>query len=289
MIESTFSTRLAFTPGVLAWFLTLWAVAGQDKVFDNHVHIWEGEKSVKEYLRQVEENGQTVTRFGGIHMARAGDPEETRRKNDELISLSEKYPQLLPTCSVHPYDGEAALEELERLAGLGVRVIKLHPHSGSMDFDVTDDRVSTLCKKAGELEIAILMDNASIVPGDCQKLLDLAVRCPDTDFIFAHMGATDFRFWSILPLIRTADEFFMDNIHFDISGTVILLADSPLEEEFIWTLRNVGIDRILLGSDYPQLSLEKAIQALEKLDLTPEEKEQIRFTNAERLLFPPTD
>lgn len=281
-----YTIRMGMNRFFVLVLLSVWAAGAQEKVFDNHVHIWEGESSVQEYLQQVEDGGQTVTRFGGIHMAKAGDLAETMRKNDELISLSRKYRQLLPICSVHPYDGEAALKELERIASLGVRAIKLHPHSGSQDFDVTDERVFTLCKKAGELGITILMDNAAIVPGDCQKLFDLAVRCPDTDFIFAHMGALEFRFWNILPLARTADGFFMDNIHFDISATVTLLADSPLEEEFIWTMRNVGIDRILLGSDYPQISLNKALEALEKLDLEPEEKQQIRYTNAKRLLFP---
>jgi hypothetical protein len=66
-----------------------------------------------------------------------------------------------------------------------------------------------------------------------------------------------------LPVLECAgpcshhEDFFMDNIYFDISGTVVLAADSPIEEEFVWTILNVGVDRILLGSDYPQWSLAK--------------------------------
>jgi hypothetical protein len=51
-------------------------------------------------------------------------------------------------------------------------------------------------------------------------------------------------------------------------------------------MRNVGIDYILLGSDFPQLTLTQAVEALEKLPLTAEEKQKIRFKNAQRLLFP---
>jgi uncharacterized protein len=76
----------------------------------------------------------------------------------------------------------------------------------------------------------------------------------------------------------------MDNIYFDISGTVVLAADSPLEAEFVWTLRNVGIDHVLLGSDYPQFSLAQTLEALERLDLDENEKAKIRYTNAMRLL-----
>lgn len=89
-----------------------------------------------------------------------------------------------------------------------------------------------------------------------------------------------------LPLVRTAKGLVGNNIYFDISATVTLMADSPLEEEFIWSMRNVGIDNIILGSDYPQFSLKQGADALERLDLTPEEKEKIRFGNAKKLLFP---
>jgi predicted TIM-barrel fold metal-dependent hydrolase len=75
----------------------------------------------------------------------------------------------------------------------------------------------------------------------------------------------------------------MENVNFDISGTLLLAADSPIEEEFIWTLRNVGIDHVILGSDYPQISLARTLEAFEKIDLTEEEKDKIRVGNARRL------
>jgi len=64
---------------------------------------------------------------------------------------------------------------------------------------------------------------------------------------------------------------------------VLLAANSPLEEEFIWTLRSVGIDHVLLGSDYPQISLDRTVKAFEQLDLTDEEKTKIREVNARKL------
>jgi len=255
----------------------------QTQVFDVHVHIWEGEKSVKEYLAQLAAAGKEVTGFGGIHMAVLGKVAQTREKNDELIALSKRYPQMIPIASVHPYEGEAAFAELERLAGAGVRAIKLHPHT--QRFDAADDRVRAICKRAGELGLVVLMDNANILPGDNQKLFNLALQVPKTHFIFTHLGALEFRFWNILPLARTAENLMEDNIHFDISGTVVLMADSPLEDEFVWTLRNVGIDNLLLGSDYPQMSLKKGVDALDRLGLTEAEKHKIRWGNAERLLL----
>jgi len=255
-----------------------------ENVFDFHVHIWDGDTSVKQYLAQLDRDKQEVAGFGAILITRKpGQTDETRRKNDELIALARRYPKLMPIASVHPYDGAAALDELKRVAAAGVKVIKLHPHT--QEFSVTDPRVFELCQLAGKVGVFVLMDNANIVAGDSQDLFNLAIKCPDTQFIFAHLGALDFRFWNILWAARTAKDFYKENIHFDISAIVTLLAGSPVEREFVWTIRNVGVENILLGSDYPQFSLKANVDALERLDLTPAEKAKIRYDNARRLFF----
>jgi hypothetical protein len=259
--------------------------SAQDRIFDVHVHLWEYGASLQAYLDQAEAAGAQVERIGAIHggnhMARQGDLAATRARNDQLLALTKAQPKLMAIASVHPYDGDAAQEELQRLAGLGVGAIKLHPHT--QGFDPADPRVLALCKRAGELGVVVLMDNANVVAGDSQALFNLALKAPKTHFVFNHLGALDFRFWNILPLAHTAKGLMSDNIHFDLSATVVLVADSPIEDEFVWTLRNVGIDNVLLGSDFPQLSLGQTLAALDKLDLTEEEKRKIRWENAARI------
>ena len=276
--------KSAFLPGLILFTASHVAMA-QERIFDVHVHLWEGETSLQEYLQQAKSAGFNVDRIGAIHggnhMARHGKLAETRAHNDELLALAKAHATLMPIATVHPYDGDAAKQELERIAGLGARAIKLHPHT--QGFDPSDPRVLSLCKRAGELGVVVLMDNANVVGGDSQALFNLALRAPGTHFVFNHLGALDFRFWNILPLAHTAKGLMSDNIHFDLSATVVLVADSPIEDEFVWTLRNVGIDNVLLGSDFPQLSLGKTLEALEKLDLTDEEKRKIRWKNAERI------
>jgi hypothetical protein len=259
----------------------------QDPTFDLHVHLRNGAESVGEYEAQVTSAKRQVTAFGGMwfggpRQALQGDVEHTRAQNDALIALASKHPMMLPIATVHPYDGQAALGELRRVAARGVKVLKLHAHT--QKFDVADPRVLELVQQAGALGVVVLMDNANIIAGDSEHLFNLAVKAPETKFVFAHMGGLNFRFWNILALARTASDFFMDNIYFEISGTMVLAADSPIEREFVWTLRNIGIDRVLLGSDYPQFSLPQTLDALERLDLDSSEKAKIRYTNALRLL-----
>ena len=220
--------------------------------------------------------------FGGPNQALAGQPQQIRAGNDGIIALAAKHPKMLPIGTVHPYDGPAAVAELERIAAKGIKVIKIHAHT--QKFDPDDPRVLTLVRRAGELGVIVLMDNANILPGDSEKLFNLALKAPKTRFIFAHLGAMNFRFWNILKAARTAEGLFGENIYFDISATVVLVADSPIEDEFVWTMRNVGIDHLLLGSDYPQYSLEQNVNALDGLSLNEGEKAKIRYENA-RALF----
>ena len=266
--------------------LTTLASAGEP-VFDSHVHLRDGETSLLKFEAEVRDAGIDLVGvgamwFGGPHQALAGDTAVIRAGNDGLIALAAKHPEVVPIGTVHPYDGQAALDELTRIAGRGVKTLKIHPHT--QRFAIADPRVLALVTKAGDLGMPVLIDNAGIVPGDCEDLFNLAANAPKTRFIFAHIGGATFRFWNILVLARTADGFGLDNVNFDISGTVLLAADSPIEAEFVWTLRNVGIDHVMLGSDYPQISLARTNDALEKLDLTAAEKTAIRSGNARRIL-----
>ncbi|RDZ27535.1 amidohydrolase [Lysobacter silvisoli] len=261
-------------------------VAAKEPVFDVHVHLREGEASLREYRADVaksdlELSGAAVMWFGGPHQALQGELDKIRAGNDSVIALAAKHPELVPVATVHPYDGQAALDELTRVARQGVKMLKIHPHT--QKFDAADPRTLALVRHAGTLGLIVLMDNANILPGDSERLFNLAIQAPKTKFIFAHIGGMNFRFWNMLALARTAQDFFADNIYFDISATAVLAADSPIEPEFVWTLRNVGIGQVLLGSDYPQLGLGRAVDALERLDLTAEEKAKIRSGNARKL------
>jgi uncharacterized protein len=274
---------LAFGASFLA--LTGAAADARSPVFDTHVHLWKGETSLQVYEAAAKEAGLGTPGigamwFGGMNQALAGRMAQIQEGNDGILALAAQHPTLVPIVTVHPYDA-GAVAELERVAAKGAKVLKIHPHT--QQFDAADPRVLALVRRAGDLGVIVMCDNASIVPGDCEKLFNLALQAPKTKFLFAHLGALNFRFWNILKAARTAQGLFGENIYFDLSATVVLVAGSPLEAEFVWTIRNVGVDHVLLGSDFPQYSLAQNLQALDRLPLEPGEKEKIRFTNAQTL------
>lgn len=272
---------------VFALALTVSSAAHAQPVFDDHVHLAEGEMSLRDYEAQVKAAGIDEVGFGGMwfggpNTAPVGHPAQNRSNNDAQWALAKTHPEMMPIATVHPYDGPAALAEVTRVAGLGFKVLKLHPHT--QKFDPADPRVLAVVTRAGDLGMIVLMDNFNIIPGDSEKLFNLALQAPKTKFIFAHLGGMNFRFWNVIRAARTAKGLYADNIYFDIAATTVLLKDSPIRDEFVWTIRGVGVDHVLLGSDYPQFTLAENLAAFDKLDLTPEEKAKIRYENA-RALF----
>jgi uncharacterized protein len=261
--------------------------AAESRLFDLHVHLWHGEESLRDYEKQLEKGRLEVASFGamwfgGPNQALAGRLAQIEAGNNGIIELATRSPKAIPIATVHPYDGPAALAELERVATKGVKVVKIHAHT--QKFDPDDPRVLTLVRRAGELGVIMLIDNANILPGDSEKLFNLAIKAPQTKFIYAHLGGMNFRFWNILKAARTAQGVFAENVYFDISAIVVLVADSPIAAEFVWTMRNVGIDRVLLGSDFPQYTLEQTVSALRRLPLDENERAKIGYENA-RALF----
>ena len=262
------------------------SVRAEGPVIDLHVHLHRDAQSLREYRSQNREASIEVAAFGamwfgGDRHALQGDVAATRAANDSLLDLARRDVAMIPIVTVHPYDGDAALAELDRSAAAGARGLKIHPHT--QRFDAADPRVLALVRRAGMLGLVVIIDNANILPGDSEKLFNLALAASDTTFVFAHMGGMHFRFWNVLKAARTAEGLVGNNIHFDISAMVTLAADSPIEDEFVWTIRNVGVETVLLGSDYPQFSLAQNLDALERLGLSEAEVTRIRFQNARDL------
>jgi hypothetical protein len=68
-----------------------------------------------------------------------------------------------------------------------------------------------------------------------------------------------------------------ENVHYSFSGWNYTPA-------FLNLLLQVGVDRIVFSADYPYQSMVEAVNFLEQLPVSPQDKEKIAHGNAERLL-----
>jgi predicted TIM-barrel fold metal-dependent hydrolase len=229
-------------------------------------------------------NGSRVTRAAAITIARSNSLDRTRARNDSLLQLAEDSGGFFyPVCSIHPADGRAALDEIDRVAADGAAWLKLHPNT--QQFDVADPAVADVVRKAAENGLPVLFDAYS--PWDANqpgKFVNLAMAVPDAKLILAHAHGPCF---PQLLFYDIVDRYpgWQRNVWIDISVTGPLLAGGPFAEQFAWVLRKVGTDRVIFGSDYPLDDPLTAACAVADLGFTVAEQAAILHDNAESLLI----
>lgn len=261
----------------------------QDKsiaVIDAHCHIKTTAQdtqlpTMEEYF--MDNKSVNIQYLFGVTIARKGNIEQTMAQNDSLFAMAKRNSKFIPVCSVHPGDNDTAIKELERIKQNGGKIIKLHPLT--QQFTIISEDVIRVVRKAGELGLVILIDGYGfVIPNYLEHLWQLAMICPQTNFIIAHMGGTDFYKLSGLHLVKKLNPEMFNNVWYDLSAVVTIYADSPYQAQFEWIIKKVGTDRILFGSDQPAATLSDALDAFYKLKLSDSEREQILYKNAKTLL-----
>lgn len=110
-------------------------------------------------------------------------------------------------------------------------------------------------------------------------------RYPKLQVIVGHMGEAlpfmmsrvDIMTPEITGLKRAVSAYLRENLHYTFSGFNF----SPT---FLDLLLQVGVDRIMFSADYPYGSMEQARAFLDRLPVSPADRERIAHGNAERLL-----
>jgi len=233
-----------------------------------------------EYLRAV--RGLGVRYAAALVMAPRGDLARTRAMNDRALALRGRGPtRFFPLCSVHPADGAAALDEVDRVARAGARGLKLHPNT--QQFDVGDPTVRDVLTRAAERKLPVLFDAYSPFDADQPgKFVRLAMEVPSSRIILAHAHGPRFAELLVYEVLARYD-WWGRNVWVDLSATGPLFARSPFRDQFVWVLRQVGVDRLLFGSDYPFDEPQPALRAISGLGFSPRELSQILYSNATHL------
>ena len=228
-------------------------------------------------------DGSRVSHAAAITIARSGDMDRTRARNDALMKLAEDSGRFFfPVCSVHPTDGLAALREIDRVVAAGAAWLKLHPNT--QRFDVADPAVAMVVRKAAEHGLPVLFDAYS--PWDANqpgKFVNLAMAVPESRLILAHAHGPGFPQLLVYDIVARYPEW-RRNVWVDISVTAPMLAGSPFAEQLAWVLRRVGVDRVVFGSDYPVDDPLTAIRGVAELGFTDDEQAAILHDNADALL-----
>ena len=170
--------------------------------------------------------------------------------NDHILSLAQRDPQLIPACSIHPARTDA-IEELERCAKAGAKVLKLLPNCHLVNCSnpryrafwekLAGYNMPFLAHTGGEFSVPVL--NASFAD---PRILRLPLAC-GVKVIAAH-GAGRSGLWDpdyTRELLKMINEF--PNLFTDNSALA-----SPNRWRTIKPLLDPKIQsRVIHGSDFP--------------------------------------
>ncbi len=243
-----------------------------------------------------------------------------RRANDELAAAIDKHPdRLLGFAALAPKDVDAAARELERtVKELGFKGWMTHSNFG--DSYIDEKRYWPVLAKAEELNVPIYLHPTSpmicelrtyglalggaafgfgletatammrlilsgafdafprlkIILGHYGEGLSFLMQRIDHPFVRPHIKAADPE--AVPELKRLPSDYLRDNMRVTTSGNY-------LPGAFRCTREALGLERILLGTDYPFEEMDECISFLEGMGLSDEEEARLYHDNAAGLGF----
>ncbi|MCG6909683.1 MAG: amidohydrolase family protein [Deltaproteobacteria bacterium] len=209
--------------------------------------------------------------------------EIAKQHNDYIIAAAAKYPERLKGfCCLDPCDG-TAVSEVERCLDNGLcGVGELAFYRSGIECVMVDSMtpVMELCL---ERDVPVLIHTNEPVghqyPGKTENTLlqiyDLIRRFPENKIVLAHWGGGIF-FYSVL---KKEVKEVLHNVYYDTAASPFLY-DPRI---YRLAIEMAGLDKILLGTDYPLIKPKRYFQELEAAGLSREEIEQIGGGNAMRL------
>ena len=114
-----------------------------------------------------------------------------RDGNDAMLQAAAQHPnRLIAACSVNPWYGAAALEELHRALRVGRKSARTS--SILQGFLANDELSFPLLEAAATEQVPVYIHTGTPGSATPWQIGDLAERFPETDLIMGHCGGTDF-------------------------------------------------------------------------------------------------
>lgn len=221
----------------------------------------------------------------------ATDPRKCGRINERSAAENEQS-GLLFFGAMHP-DCPDWHAELDHIASLGLRGLKLHPIYQNVDFD--DLRTLRILNRAGELGLTVVTHSGDDIgfPGAVrcspERIASALRQVGPVRLVLAHMGG--WQNWDSVAALLAQTSALLDS-SFSLgqipTRTDGRFAGKPLsllsEEAFVRLVRLFGADRVLFGTDSPWSDRAESLSNLRKLPLTELERAAILGENAAKLL-----
>jgi len=206
----------------------------------------------------------------GIEYAVVMPSPTPRPDNRALYETAAQQPRAILCCQVNPNDGEPALNEIKQSATeWGMRVLKIMP--AIYQVRLTSPPAHTLMAIAREHELVVNIHSGSEISHPL-AIGALCRRFPDVTVLMDHMG---YREW-----VADAIEAARDNPNLYLGTTIASFEPSTIER----AVRELGPERVVFGSNWPNLYSDLAVEAIRRQRLGKEAEELIFGGNLSRIL-----
>jgi predicted TIM-barrel fold metal-dependent hydrolase len=243
------------------------------RVFDVHARLAPRPGATRRLLAAMDATGidRAVVVAGGLLdldqlscQALGGGGVDVSADNDNVRVAAAAAPdRLVPFYFGNPYDAGAY-----RAAASGFRGLELSPAVHGLGFG--DPRLLALVSvaaAAGHPVYAVVLGTPGARTAD---FVALAKDFPDITFVYGHCGAIGIDVHGINEIAPHR------NIVAETSGAYGALVAHAV--------RRLGPDRVLFGTESPLQPPGAELAKLAALDLTPDERHQVMWANAHRLL-----
>lgn len=257
------------------------------RIIDAHCHI---------YPQKIAEKAvNAIGAFYGIRMAEDGTSDslvkegeaigvekyvvhstattvhQVRSINEYIYGEMQRHPEFIGFMTLHnEMTDEAIEEEVELALSRGMKGVKLHPDFQKFNID---DAENLYRATAGRLPVLLHMGDRRYDFSAPERLRKMALKYPEQIFIGAHFGG--YSVWDKVECLKD-----LPNVFFDTSSSLFAL-DKDRAADLI---HRFGHERYFFGTDFPMWRHDEELRRFLALPLTEEEREDILFNNAAKLL-----
>lgn len=213
---------------------------------------------------------------------------ERRPSVDEILEVAGDDPRIGVVAGVSYREYRAHdLAHLRQLLSEGrIRGLKLYP--GYEPFYVSDPRMRVVYELAGEFGVPVMIHTGDTFDPKGKlkyahplEVDEVAVDFREVTFVICHIGN---------PWITDAMEVIYknDNVVGDISGFTLKHFEERFERYMLRQVEEViafagDRSKLLYGTDWPICDMGSYLRFVDKLELTPWEREQILWRNSVRI------
>lgn len=175
-----------------------------------------------------------------------------------FIKKCQPYPQLVPIAGFNPFVDDLVYE-LDLIAKLGFRGIKLHPRFSSIDLARDEARMAQVLQGAAERNLVVFLCTYHHAPlasypdhDPLYAMVRVLKQAPEAKVVLVHGG--DVRLLEYAELVR-----HNPNLLLDLSLTLMKYRGSAIDNsiQFLFQLFD---RRICIGTDHPEYS-HQAVRA----------------------------